>query len=200
MPKLLAVWPALAVALYAGYLGLAPWLRRRPVRVTNAGNAALMALALGPGFVYFAFAWMRGTEAPSLLEVLAGAFAVAMIAAIANAMRGTHWFFGATAEAFRDAWRAALEGLDHAYEPHVGRSGRVDRVALTGPRDRIDLELGPGRVRGRGAAGRAVAAEVAEAIDHYFDTHETAVDRAGTIGQGVAALVLLALVFATLIP
>lgn len=200
MPTLLAVWPALVVALYAGYLALAPWLRRRPVRVTNAGNAALMALAVGPGLVYLAFAWMRGAVTPALLDVLVGIFAVAMIAAIANALRGNHLFFGATPDAFRDAWRAALGGLGHAYEPHVGRSGRVERVALTGPRDRIDLELGQGRVRGRGAAGREVAAEVAEAIDHYFDTHETAVDRAGTIGQGVAALVLLALAIAPLIP
>ena len=51
-----------------------------------------------------------------------------------------------------------------------------------------------GSVRGRGEAGRAVAAEVAEAIDHHFDTHASPLDRVGSVFQLAAAVVLLAVV------
>jgi hypothetical protein len=55
-------------------------------------------------------------------------------------------------------------------------------------------------VRGRGAAGREVAAEVAEAIDHYFDTHDTPVDRSGTAMQLASTLLILVLIALSFLP
>ena len=76
----------------------------------------------------------------------------------------------------------------------------MERVALTSHPDAVELELRRGMVRGRGSAGRVAAAEVAEAIDHYFDTHDTPVDRVGTALQLGAAVVVLAFAIAPLIP
>lgn len=192
------VWAAAVFAVHGGYLGLAPWVRRRPVRVTTERSSALVALAVLPGLAHFVFEWMRGALVVSLPGLLAGAFFVVAGALIANAWRGTHVFHGATSEAFRDAWGAALGQLGLDYEPRVGGIGRVERVALTGPYAGVELELRQGMVRGRGAAGREVVAEVAEAIDHYFDTHDAPVDRVGTalqLGTAVFVLVLVLLPF-----
>jgi hypothetical protein len=176
----LVVWSALTFAAYTGYLGLAPWLRRRPVRVTPTSAVVSLVVALGPGLVYLVFQGAGGGQGVANLGLVAVAVVGGGLAVVGTAWRGTHVFHGTTAESFREAWRAALAHRGLAYEPLVGGSGRVERVALTGHRDRVELELRHGIVRGRGASGREVAADVAEAMDHYFDAHDTPVDRVGT--------------------
>lgn len=194
-----AVWTAVVVAAQAAYLGLAPWLRRRPVRVTLSGSAGVSAVAIGPGLAYLGFQAATGGLRLSASGVLPVVFVAVVAAVVWTAWRGLHVFHGTTAEAFRDAWRAALEQLGHAYEVQVGGGGRIDRVVLVDHPERVELTLRSGSVRGRGVAGRAVAAEVAEAIDHYFDTHDSPLDRVGTGLQVVAAVVLLAVVLAPLV-
>jgi hypothetical protein len=190
------VWMAVVFAAHGGYLGIAPWVRRRPVRVTQATSTALVASAVVPGLAYFGFQWMRGALVVSPRELLTLALIVVVGGLFANARRGSDVFFGATADAFRTAWAEALGRLGLAYEPVVGGSGRVERVVLDG----VELELRHGMVRGRGAAGREVAAEVAEAIDHYFDTHDTPVDRSGTAMQLASTLLILVLIALSFLP
>ena len=141
MPTFLVAWSALTFAAYTGYLGLAPWLRRRPVRVTPTRAVVSLVVALGPGLVYLVVQGARGGQGLANPGLLALAVFGGGLAVVGTAWRGTQVFHGTTAETFREAWRAALAHLGLAYEPLVGGSGRVERVALTSHRDRVELEL-----------------------------------------------------------
>ena len=99
MPMSLLVWSALAFATYSAYLGLAPWLRRRPVRITFPVHASVLAVALGPALTVWAFGWVRGTVVPTALAVFTVAFFVVAFAFTWITWRGVHEFHGATAAA-----------------------------------------------------------------------------------------------------
>ena len=197
MPMSLLVWSALAFATYSAYLGLAPWLRRRPVRITFPVHASVLAVALGPALTVWAFGWVRGTVVPTALAVFTVAFFVVAFAFTWITWRGVHEFHGATAAAFREAWRAALAQLGRAHEVRERGSGRVERLVLDDPSNRVEVHLRSGTLRGFGAAGTASAVE---AMERYFAAHDTAVDHADTVVHVVPAVVLLAFVVAQVAP
>lgn len=199
MPPYLIVWSALTFAIYSGYLGLAPWLRRRPVRITLRVHAWVLAVALGPALAFLALGWLRGAVAPTILGIATIAFFAVAFAVIWIRGRGVHEFHGATAPAFRDAWRAALAQLGHTHEVREGGSGRVERVVLTGPPNRVEIHLRQESLRGFGALGVSVAVEIAEAMERYFETHDTRLDRVDSAVHLVAAIALVALVVVPLV-
>lgn len=199
MPPYLIVWSALTFAIYSGYLGLAPWLRRRPIRITLRVHAWVLAAALGPALAFLAFGWLRGAAAPTLLGIATVAFVVGAFAVIWVRGRGVHEFHGSTAPAFRDGWRAALEQLGHTFEVREGGSGRVERVVLTGGSNRVEVHLRQETLRGFGEVGVSVAVEIAAAMERYFETHATPLDRVDSAVHLVAAIALVAWVVVPLV-
>ena len=194
MPPYLIVWSALTFAIYSGYLGLAPWLRRRPIRITLRVHAWVLAAALGPALAFLVFGWVRGVVAPTLLGIVTVAFVVGAFAVIWVRGRGVHEFHGATAPAFRDAWRAALAQMGHTHEVQEGGSGRVERVVLTGPPNRVETHLRQQSLRGFGEVGVSTAVEIAKAMEHDFATRTAPLDRIDSAVHLVAAIALVALV------
>lgn len=199
MHPYLILFAALTFATYSGYLGLAPWLRRRPVRIALRLHAWVLAAALGPALTVLVVGWVRGAAPPTPLGIATLAFFVGAFAVLWIRGRGVHEFHGATGPAFRDAWRAAVEQMGPAYAVDEVASGRVERVRLGDRHDRVEIHLRQETLRGIGPAGARAAVEVAEAMERHFEAHDAPLDRVDVAVHLVAAVALVALVVAPLI-
>jgi len=157
-------------------LGAGPLVQRRPWIVDGRVQAAVLTGAIIIGVVadqaglWSALGW-SGAASTGTLAGDVGPLVVAIFLVIGLAWRGFS-VIGVRDEDFRTALDDALRSGGYEYEVLVDARERPSTIVLSGTWQGVELKawssFGSGTVRGKGASGRLVAADVVEHMRAAF--------------------------------